>query len=60
MGKVRVLNGVGAEIWRMLESGKSTGDIEASLMADYGISADRASADVAAFLNDLRSRKLVA
>ena len=59
-GKVRVLNGVGAEIWRMLESGSSIGEIESTLMAEYGISAETANTDVANFLSDLRSRNLVA
>lgn len=59
MGKVRVLNGVGADIWKMVDAGKSVGEIEGELVATYGISAELATTDVANFLTDLKKRKLL-
>lgn len=58
-GKVRVLNGVGADIWKMLEAGKTVGEIEGELVAEYGISAELAAADLNNFLTDLKQRQLL-
>jgi hypothetical protein len=59
LGKVRVLNGVGADIWKMVEAGKSVGEIEQELVVTYGISAELAATDVQNFLADLKSRQLL-
>lgn len=59
MGKVRVLNGVGADIWKMVEEGQDVPMIERRLVEDYGISAATAAADVATFITDLKGRKLI-
>ncbi len=59
LGKVRVLNGVGADIWKMVEAGKSVDEIEGELVTAYGISAELAATDVDNFLADLKKRQLL-
>ncbi len=59
LGKVRVLNGVGADIWKMVEAGKTVQEIESELVTTYGISAELAATDVNNFLSDLKQRQLL-
>ena len=59
LGKVRVLNGVGADVWKMVEQGRKVEEIEGELVKAYGISAETATNDVRAFIDDLSARKLI-
>lgn len=58
-GRYYSLNGVGAEIWSQIESGRTVPEIESHLVDALGAPADAVGADVAAFVNDLVTKKLV-
>jgi hypothetical protein len=58
-GRYYSLNGVGAEIWSQIESGRSVPEIESHLVGALGAPRDAARADVAAFVDDLRKKNLV-
>jgi hypothetical protein len=51
--------GTGAALWACLEAGMSAEALAAMLVARHGIAAERASADVDAFLARLRDESLV-
>jgi hypothetical protein len=52
-------NPAGAILWRALAGGTTHGALVNGLVTEYGIDADRAGADVDAFLADLRERGLL-
>jgi hypothetical protein len=52
-------NASAAVLWRALAAGTTDADLEALLVSTYGISAEAARADVAAFLADLGARGLL-
>ena len=58
-GDVRAFNGVGSEVWQGLSQKLTVGQIERELMEAYGISAEIAQRDVAAFLSELDKRGLI-
>lgn len=53
------VNGSGRTLWEALAEGSSEAELAARLAEQYGIDAEQASADVSAFLADLRGRGLV-
>jgi hypothetical protein len=53
------VNAMGALLWRELAAGVAQDTLVARLAAAGGISAARAQADVAAFLQQLRERRLL-
>jgi hypothetical protein len=52
-------NAAGAVIWRALADGTTHAALVAGLVDEFGVATDRASADVDAFLADLRERGLL-
>jgi Coenzyme PQQ synthesis protein D (PqqD) len=52
-------NPAGAILWRALADGATHGALVDGLVGEFGIDAGRASADVDAFLADLRERGLL-
>ena len=52
-------NPAGAVLWRALADGTTHTRLVAGLVGEFGIDTDRASADVDAFLADLRERGLL-
>ena len=52
-------NATGARIWQLIEHQRTPGEIARQLAAEYGISEERAAADVAAFVAALAARGLV-
>jgi hypothetical protein len=54
------LNGTGRVLWERLTSPATEDDLVRALLAAYDIDKERATADVAAFVADLRQRDLVA
>ena len=54
------VNGSGRVLWEALTQPCNESALVATLVDQYGISAEQASADVATFLADLRSRDLLA
>lgn len=58
-GKYYSLNGVAAEIWIQLESGRATPEIEAHLEERFGTAADTVRRDVAAFIGQLERNRLI-
>jgi hypothetical protein len=52
-------NPAGAILWRALADGATHGALVNGLVDEFGIDSDRASADVDAFLADLRERGLL-
>jgi hypothetical protein len=52
-------NPAGAILWRALANGTTHERLVTGLVAEFGIETDRASADVDAFLADLRERGLL-
>lgn len=53
------LNDTGTLIWELLNSGKNAGKIAETLASEYGIKADQAAADTAAFLHHLAKIKIL-
>lgn len=58
-GAVRVLNGVGADIWRLLDGTCTVAQIEESLLHRYAVSADQLFSDMQRFLEELETRGLL-
>lgn len=58
-GKVRVLNPVGSEIWKMLHDHKSLDEMQTEVAAIYDVSAEQARDDIRRFLDDLETRGLI-
>lgn len=54
------LNGSARVLWERLVDGATEDELRAALVERYGIDDGRASADVAAFVADLRARRLLA
>jgi coenzyme PQQ synthesis protein D (PqqD) len=52
-------NPAGAIVWRSLAQGATRGQLADELVREFGIDADRAHADVDAFLADLGGRGLL-
>jgi hypothetical protein len=52
-------NEAGGVLWRALAGGATREALAATLRAEYGITADRATADTDAFLTALRERGLL-
>jgi hypothetical protein len=52
-------NSAGAVLWRALADGTTHDQLVAGLVGEFGIETDRASADVDAFLAELRERGLL-
>lgn len=53
------LNGTGRVLWEALVEPRTDSELVTSLVEKYGIDEERAAADVAAFLEDLRRRDLL-
>jgi hypothetical protein len=53
------LNGSGRVLWEQLAGSCTEADLVVALVDAYDIDQDRAAADVAAFLTDLRDRDLL-
>jgi hypothetical protein len=58
-GKYYSLNGVAAEIWVALEAGHTAPEIEARITERFSMPADAVSRDVAGFIRQLESSRLV-
>lgn len=53
------LNPVGARIWQLLEQGRNTADIIATLLAEYEVGRDRLEEDVGALIEQLLTAGLI-
>lgn len=58
-GRVRVFNGVGTTIWKMLTDEKSLGEIEKSIVDQYNVSPEQAKVDLHTFLDELTEKGLL-
>ncbi|HFC12726.1 MAG TPA: PqqD family protein [Anaerolineae bacterium] len=58
-GNVRVLNGVGSEVWKLVSQQWDTQKIQQRIAENYHISAEQAEADVKAFLTQLSERNMI-
>lgn len=58
-GKVRVLNGIGTIIWKLLAQEVSTSAIHEHLVAHFDVSPEQASQDLRCFLDDLTERGML-
>ncbi|MCA9959668.1 MAG: PqqD family protein [Anaerolineales bacterium] len=58
-GNVRVLNGMGTIIWKMLAQEENTQSIHQYLVTHYEVSPEQAQQDLRTFLNDLTERGLL-
>ncbi|HEU4559063.1 MAG TPA: PqqD family protein [Longimicrobium sp.] len=58
-GRYYSLNSVGAEIWTLIEAGRSVPEVEAHLRDALGAPPETVGADVAGFLADLADRELI-
>jgi hypothetical protein len=52
-GEIRVLNAVGAVIWRSVDGKRSVEDLAAKVSDAYAVSGEQARADAAAFVEEL-------
>jgi len=57
--RVLGLNPVGSFVWGLLDGSRAPTDLAGAVAARFGIGADRARADVDAFLADLHGRGLI-
>jgi hypothetical protein len=57
--RIMGLNPVGSFVFGLVDGGRTVGGLAAAVAARFGVSEERALADVASFLGDLRSRGLV-
>lgn len=53
------LNETGAFLWKLLENEQTEESLLAALLKDYDVDKERAAADVAVFLNNLRDSALL-
>ena len=51
--KIRVLNGVGARVWELMDGRRSLGDISQVIVAEFDIELPCAQSDVLAFCANL-------
>lgn len=58
-GQIRVLNEVGAQIWRLMDGERDVATIEAHLLHRYNASQEQVRYDLHAFLDDLTNRGLL-
>lgn len=58
-GKVRVLNGVGARVWELMDGIRSIRQIIVEITKEYAVDADVAEADVTLFLKNLHQPGLI-
>jgi hypothetical protein len=58
-GAMLTLNPAGSIIWRLLTDGRTPVQIAAHLVAEFGISHERACTDVNEFLETLRAQQLI-
>jgi hypothetical protein len=54
-GEVNVLNPVGTRVWELLDGTRSVEQIAGVIAREYAVSADDASRDVLAFVEELRA-----
>jgi coenzyme PQQ synthesis protein D (PqqD) len=59
LDSVYTFNELGARLWLMLEQGRTTEELADWVRANYDVSAERAFADVARFVAELREERLV-
>ena len=60
IGKVRVLNGVGSMIWKLIaEEKKNVEEVVVQIVDEYEIEKEQASKDLDNFLQDLTSRNIL-
>ncbi len=53
LDSIYTLNELGAFIWEQLESPRSLGDLEETILAEYEIDAETVSTDLASFVDSL-------
>ncbi len=58
-GAVRVLNGVGADVWRLLDGKSTVADLEGLLLQRYAVSSEQLRTDMHQFLTELDARGLL-
>jgi len=58
-GRVRVLNGVGARIWSLVDGKRSIEEIARLLAQEYEVDLPQAELDAVAFCNELAGRGLL-
>lgn len=56
LGKVKVLNDVGARIWELCDGIHNVGEIAAQLCREFAVESARAEGDTLDFLSDLARR----
>lgn len=59
-GKVKVLNELGAEIWKRLDGSRTIGEITEDLIQVYAVSRADLERDVIGFIESLLERDLIA
>lgn len=58
-GKVRVLNGVGARLWALMDGRRTVSDLAQAIAAEYVVGPAQAASDTLAFCVELQNRGLV-
>ena len=59
MDSIFTFNETGTKLWAMIEANQSVSDLAAHLQAEYGLSAEKAAADIQQFLADLTDAGLI-
>lgn len=53
------LDGVGAQIWRLIQQPRAVADLQAAIVAEYDVTSERCEQDLHALLGDLSSAGLI-
>lgn len=59
LDSIFTFNEAGTKLWSLISQGQDTSALASHLQAEYGLSSEQASADAAAFLQDLAREGLV-
>lgn len=59
MDSIFTFNEAGTKLWSLISDGQSSEALAAHLEAEYGLSAEQAAKDAAAFLGELKQEGLV-
>ena len=59
MDSIYTFNDSGSLLWSLIEQGRTAGDLAAHLQAEYGITAEQATADTEKFVNELSEAGLI-
>lgn len=58
-GQVSVLNGIGGQMWALMDGSRTLGEIVVALQESYDVAPEQLAVDVMAFVQDLLDREML-